>query len=31
MLIDRALDEMTKKNRVVVGFDLGNDFSQISY
>lgn len=31
MLIDRALDEMTKKNRVVVGFDLGNDYSQISY
>lgn len=31
MLIDRALDEMTKKNRVVVGFDLGNDSSQISY
>ena len=31
MLIDRALDEMTKKNRVVVGFDLENDFSQISY
>lgn len=31
MLIDRALDEMTKKNKVVVGFDLENDFSQISY
>ncbi len=31
MLIDRALDEMTKKNKVVVGFDLGSDFSQISY
>lgn len=31
MLIDRALDEMTKKNKVVVGFDLGNDYSQISY
>ena len=30
MLIDRALDEMTKKNKVVVGFDLGSDFSQIS-
>lgn len=22
---------MTKKNKVVVGFDLGNDYSQISY
>lgn len=31
MLIDRALDEITKKNRVVVGFDLGNDYSQLSY
>ncbi|MDE7478247.1 MAG: hypothetical protein K2M91_09910 [Lachnospiraceae bacterium] len=31
MLIDKALDEMTKKNKVVVGFDLGNDYSQISY
>lgn len=31
MLIDRALDEITKKNRVVVGFDLENDYSQISY
>lgn len=31
MLIDRALDEITKKNRVVVGFDLGNEYSQISY
>lgn len=31
MLIDRALDEITKKNKVVVGFDLGNDYSQISY
>lgn len=31
MLIDRALDEMTKKNKVVVGFDLRNDYSQISY
>ncbi len=31
MLIDRALDELTKKNRVVVGFDLGNEYSQISY
>lgn len=31
MLIDKALDEMTKKNKVVVGFDLGNDFSQVSF
>ncbi len=31
MLIDRALDEITKKNRVVVGFDLGKEYSQISY
>ncbi len=31
MLIDKTLDEMTKKNKVVVGFDLGNDYSQISY
>ncbi|MDE6052514.1 MAG: hypothetical protein K2G55_01850 [Lachnospiraceae bacterium] len=31
MLIDRALDEITKKNKVVVGFDFGNDYSQISY
>ena len=31
MLIDRALEEITKKNKVVVGFDLGNDYSQISY
>ncbi len=31
MLIDRALDEITKKNKVVVGFDLGDDYSQISY
>ena len=22
---------MTKKNKVVVGFDLGNDYAQISY
>lgn len=31
MLIDRALGEITKKNKVVVGFDLGNDYSQLSY
>ena len=31
MLIDKALDEMTKKNKVVVGFDLGNDYSHVSY
>ncbi|MDE6618922.1 MAG: hypothetical protein K2K74_00240 [Lachnospiraceae bacterium] len=31
MLIERALDEITKKNKVVVGFDLENDYSQISY
>ena len=31
MLIDKTLDELTKKNKIVVGFDLGNDDSQISY
>ncbi len=31
MFIERALDEITKKNKVVVGFDLGNVRSQISY
>lgn len=31
MLLDRALDEITKRNKVVVGFELGNDYSQISY
>lgn len=31
MLIDKALGEITKKNKVVVGFDLENDYSQISY
>lgn len=31
MLIDKALDEITKKNKVVIGFDLGNEYSQISY
>lgn len=31
MFIDKALDEMAKKNKVVIGIDLGNDFSQISY
>lgn len=31
MFIERALDEITKKNKVVVGFDLGNAYSQISY
>ena len=31
MLIDRTLDEITKKNKVVIGFDLGNDYSQISF
>lgn len=30
MFLEKALDEMTKKNKVVVGFDLGNDTSQIS-
>lgn len=30
MFLEKALDEMTKKNKVVVGFDLGNDSSQIS-
>lgn len=31
MLIDRTIEGMAKKNKVVVGFDLGNDYSQISY
>lgn len=31
MLIDRTVEETAKKNKVVVGFDLGNDYSQISY
>lgn len=31
MFIEKALDEITKKNKVVVGFDLENDYSQISY
>ena len=31
MMIDKAFDELTKKNKIVVGFDLENDFSQISY
>lgn len=30
MFLEKAIDEMTKKNKVVVGFDLGNDTSQIS-
>ncbi|MCM1182604.1 MAG: DUF5716 family protein [Roseburia sp.] len=31
MFIERALDELTKKNKVVIGFDLGAARSQISY
>lgn len=31
MLIDRALNEMTKKNKVVIGFELGDERSQMSY
>lgn len=31
MFLDKALDEVMKKNKVVIGFDLANDFSQISY
>jgi hypothetical protein len=31
MLINKALDEIMRKNSVVVGFDLGNEYSQISY
>lgn len=31
MLIEKALDEITKKNKVVIGFELGNEYSQISY
>lgn len=30
MFLEKAIDEMTKKNKVVVGFDLGNNTSQIS-
>lgn len=31
MFLDKALDEMSKKNKIVIGFDLGNDSSQISF
>ena len=31
MFIDKAIDEFSKRNKVVVGFELGNDHSQISY
>jgi len=31
MFIDKALDEITKRNKVVIGLDLGSDYSQISY
>lgn len=31
MLIDKALEGMAKKNKVVVGFDLGNNYSQVSF
>lgn len=31
MFIDKAFEEMGKKNKVVMGFDLRNDYSQISY
>lgn len=31
MLIGKTIDEVSKKNRLVIGFDLGNDFSQISF
>ena len=31
MFIDKAFDEITKKNNLAIGFDLGNDYSQISY
>ncbi len=31
MFIDRAFDEIAKKNKVVIGFDLRDDYSQISY
>lgn len=31
MFIDKAFEEMGKKNKVVIGFDLRNDYSQISY
>lgn len=30
MFLEKAIDEMTKKNKVVIGFDLGNSTSQIS-
>lgn len=31
MFIDRAFDEMNKKDKIVIGFELGNSFSQVSY
>ncbi len=30
MFLEKAFDEMTKKNKVVVGFDLGDEHAQIS-
>lgn len=31
MLLERTLDELTKKNKVALGIDLGNDITQITY
>lgn len=31
MLLDKTFDERAKKNKMAVGFDLRNDFTQISY
>ena len=31
MFIDKAIDEFSKRNKVVIGFELGHEYSQISY
>ena len=31
MLLDKTFDERAKKNKLAVGFDLRNDFTQISF
>ena len=31
MFLDKALDEIGKKNKIVAGIDLANDYAQISY
>ena len=31
MFLDKALDEIGRKNKIVIGLDLTNDYVQISY